>query len=134
MIVAVCIDDNAGMLFNSRRQSRDRELIKDFMLTAKENRVMIKPFSKTIFEGEKITIDENCLTNAGENDFCFVEDESIVPYAEKIEELIIYKWNRVYPSDVEFEMPMGFALQSSTDFAGFSHERITKEIYRRAQK
>ena len=131
MIVAVCIDDNAGMLFNSRRQSRDRELIKDFMQMAKENCVMIKPFSSAIFEGEKIIVDENFLENADENDFCFVEDESITPYAEKIKEIIVYKWNRVYPSDVEFEMPMGFILQSSTDFTGFSHDTITKEIYRR---
>ena len=131
MVVAVCIDDNAGMLFNSRRQSRDRELIKDFMLTAKENRVMIKPFSVVIFEGEEITVDENCLEIAEENDFCFVEDESILPYTEKIKEIIVYKWNRVYPADVEFEMPAGFVLESSTDFTGFSHEKITKEIYRR---
>ena len=92
---------------------------------------MIKSFSKTIFEGEEVTIDENCLDNAGENDFCFIEDESIVPYQEKIKELIVYKWNRVYPADAEFEMPEGFVLQSRVDFAGYSHEKITKEIYRR---
>jgi hypothetical protein len=50
---------------------------------------------------------------------------------EKIKEIIVYKWNRVYPADVEFEMPAGFVLESSTDFTGFSHEQITKEIYRR---
>lgn len=131
MIVAVCIDDNSGMLFNCRRQSRDRELIKDFVKTAKENKILIKPFSSILFENETITVDEKCLDNAGENDFCFIEDENIIPYAGKINELIVYKWNRVYPADVLFEMPQDFVLQSSEDFSGFSHERITKEIYRR---
>ena len=78
-------------------------------------------------------MDDNCLLTADENDFCFIEDESIIPYQEKIKELIVYKWNRVYPADVEFEMPAGFALQSSMDFAGYSHEKITKEIYRRVK-
>jgi len=31
MIVAVCVDDKFGMLFNKRRQSKDRELRKDLL-------------------------------------------------------------------------------------------------------
>ena len=32
MKVIVCIDDNGGMLFNKRRQSRDRKVLEDISL------------------------------------------------------------------------------------------------------
>ncbi len=129
MKIAVCVDDNMGMLFNSRRQSRDRELIKDFVETAKNNSIYIKPFSKVLFEEYKVIIDDNMLNNTQENDFCFLENESILPYIDKVNELIIYRWNRNYPYDFCFEMPENFSLKESTEFKGSSHEKITKEIY-----
>lgn len=129
MKIAVCVDDNMGMLFNSRRQSRDRELIKDFVETANNNNIYIKPFSKILFEEYKVIIDNNMLNNAQENDFCFLENESILPYIDKVNELIIYRWNRNYPYDFCFEMPENFSLKESTEFKGSSHEKITKEIY-----
>ena len=129
MKIAVCVDDNMGMLFNSRRQSRDRELIKDFVETANNNNIYIKPFSKILFEEYKVIIDNNMLNNAQENDFCFLENESILPYIDKVNELIIYRWNRNYPYDFCFEIPENFSLKESTEFKGSSHEKITKEIY-----
>lgn len=130
--IAVCIDENGGMLFNSRRQSRDRELISDFLKTANKNKVLIKPFSKILFEEKNVYIDENCLEIAEENDYCFIEDESIIPYSHKINRIIIYKWNRNYPNDFCFEMPRGFVLETSYNFKGSSHQIITKEIYKNA--
>ncbi|MBP3329740.1 MAG: hypothetical protein J6L89_02790 [Clostridia bacterium] len=129
MKIAVCVDDNMGMLFNSRRQSRDRELIKDFVETANNNNIYIKPFSKVLFDEYRVIIDNNMLNNAQENDFCFLENESILPYIDKVNELIIYRWNRNYPYDFCFEMPENFSLKESTEFKGSSHEKITKEIY-----
>lgn len=129
MKVAVCIDDNSGMLFNSRRQSRDRELIADFVKAAGNNRILIKPFSKILFESYSVTADEKFLEIAEENDYCFVEDESLLPYSSRISELIIYKWNRRYPADFIFEIPEGFVLKETSEFKGSSHEKITKEIY-----
>ncbi len=37
MIIAVCTDDNNGMLFNNRRQSRDMLLIEDLIKYANAN-------------------------------------------------------------------------------------------------
>lgn len=129
MNVALCIDDDMGMLFNSRRQSRDSELIKDFVATAGENKIFINPYSEILFEEYNVTVDENMLHTADVNDFCFVEKESILPCSSKINTLIIYKWNRKYPSDFTFEMPSGFTLKETAEFKGSSHEKITKEIY-----
>ena len=51
--------------------------------------------------------------------------------AEKIEGVIIYRWNRKYPSD--FNFPIGFLenmrLVSTENFVGNSHPEITEEIY-----
>ena len=49
-----------------------------------------------------------------------------------IDTLIIYRWNRLYHSDVKFDVDVkksGYKLKSSTEFAGSSHDKITKEIY-----
>lgn len=134
MIVAICIDDNGGLLFNSRRQSRDRILIDDFMKSADGNKIFIRSFSEKLFEGMNVIVDDSCLENAEENDFCFIEDESLLPYSSEINTLIIYKWNRKYPADFVFEMPEGFVLKESSDFKGSSHEKITKEIYSNESK
>lgn len=129
MNIALCVDDDMGMLFNSRRQSRDRELIKDFAETVGENKIFIAPYSEILFQEYNVTTDEKMLDVAGENDFCFVEKENILPFSSKINKLIIYKWNRKYPSDFTFLMPEGFTLAETYDFKGSSHEKITKEVY-----
>lgn len=129
MNVAVCIDDNGGMLFNSRRQSRDRILIDDFLKNAESNKVFITDFSEKLFADMNVCVNNNCLSDAEENDFCFIENEDILPFSHKIRKLIIYKWNRVYPADFYFEMPEGFVLSETYEFQGSSHEKITKEVY-----
>lgn len=129
MVVAVCVDNNGGMLFFGKRQSRDKALIADFMSSAK-GKVYIKPFSKVLFDGiPDVIIDNNCLLLAGTGDYCFIEDTDISRYSQKIEKIIVYKWNRDYPHDTDFKMPDGFVLESSKDFQGNSHDEITKEEY-----
>ena len=51
MTVAVCVDDKMGMLFNHRRQSRDKVLIDDLMNIAEK--VKINGFSEELFEDYK---------------------------------------------------------------------------------
>ena len=60
--------------------------------------------------------------------FCFWEGPTDAP-AERI---ILYRWNRDYPGDERFCFPGGEAmwqLDRWEDFTGFSHEKITEEIY-----
>lgn len=130
MNVAICIDDDSGMLFNSRRQSRDRVLIEDFIKSAEGNKIFIRSFSEKLFAEQNVIVNDMCLDEARENDFCFIEDESLIPYSSKIKTLIIYKWNRKYPADFVFEMPEGFVLTETAEFQGSSHEKITKVIYK----
>ena len=49
-----------------------------------------------------------------------------------IDEIILYKWNRVYPTDFYFDINLStWNLTQVTEFKGNSHERITKEVYKK---
>ena len=52
----------------------------------------------------------------------------------ELDELVIYRWNRRYPADRRLRfLPQerGMVLIERTEFAGYSHERITREIWRK---
>ena len=90
-------------------------------------------FEKSVFDsGAPFICTESFLDMARENDTCFVENRALSAYAERIKKLIIYRWNRHYPSDMTFDIEPekeGFRLLHTEDFEGNSHEKITKEIY-----
>jgi len=130
MIIAVCVDDKMGMLFNHRRQSHDKFLIDDLMNITEK--VHINSFSQELFGeyADKIEIDENFLENAAENDVCFVENIDLEPYSDKINKVILYLWNRHYPSTLKFKVDLSdYNFIESTEFEGNSHEKITREVY-----
>ena len=135
MRAIVCVDDNFGMLFNKRRQSRDQMLLEDIFKNTQS--IMINPFSEKLFVayGDKVTVDEDFLNNAGKGDVCFVEDQTLTPYLNKIEELILYKWNRKYPADFCLDICLQeWEMIKQEEFSGKSHEKITKETYVRSVK
>lgn len=133
MIVIVCIDDNKGMMFNHRRQSRDIKVYEDIAAMVGENRLYMNEYSYKLFEGlslESITVDSEFLQQAEIGEYCFVEDVNVLPFIEKIEKVILYWWNRHYPTDFYLDLPLdGWILKETTEFEGNSHERIKKEIY-----
>ena len=134
MKVIVCIDDKDGMLFANRRQSRDRELIKDVLAMCGNSKLWITPYSLSLFEGEedKVVVDEQMLDKAESEDYCFVETKELATYEDTIEQLIVYHWNRVYPADRYFDIEyQTWKLMETKEIEGYSHEKITKEIYER---
>ncbi len=135
MKVIVCVDDNNGMMFNNRRQSRDRILIEDVLSSIKGGRLFIAPYSKILFEHSDTHIEsELLLDKATPDDYCFIENKALLPYSDKIDELIIYRWNRKYPADMYLDIDpeaLSMKLESTTEFAGSSHEKITKELYKK---
>ena len=135
MNVIICIDENQGMLFNKRRQSKDIKVIEDIASLTKE--LWISPFSEKLFIDEKvktnlvIQVRDNAISHASEGSYCFVENEKLIPYQDKIEQLIVYKWNRSYPSDFKLDLNLNeWKLIETVDFVGNSHEKITREIYK----
>lgn len=133
MIIGVAIDDNNGLMFNNRRQSQDRALRRDLLHVSSGKKLWINQYTKMQFEPEEskdIVVDDDFLDKAQNGDICFVEDHLLTPYKDRIEELILYKWNRKYPADLHLDINLdGWILISKTEFAGYSHEKITKEVW-----
>lgn len=135
MTLISCLDDRSGLLFNGRRQSRDRLLLAD-LLAALPGRLLIRPFSADLFSPDpRIVLCDDPLALAGGSDTVFLEDQSPAD-AGRFQRIILYRWNRVYPSDLRFTLSpaaAGFTLTQSLDFAGSSHEKITKEVWEREE-
>ena len=139
MNIVICLDDNDGMLFNNRRQSRDKIMLKDLLTRVQESgaQLWISPFSEKLLAGSEemcpfVTVEENFLEQAGVQDFCFVENQPLQPWLEKIDTVTVYRWNRVYPADTYLDLDLsGWQLVSTGEFSGASHERITREVYRK---
>ena len=135
MRAAVCVDDRGGMMFGGRRQSRDRILLADMAKEAGAP-IMAAPYSAALLVGAAIpfTVADDLPASAGTDDFCFFEDRSPSPWIDRITELVIYRWNRVYPADMTLDLDpaaAGLTLVRTDEFAGSSHDRITKEVYRK---
>ena len=110
------------MLFNGRRLSRDRLLIEDMLALAGDATVRAAPFSDVLFTGwpGRVKISGDFLEAAGEGEVCFVENSALAEYMDRVERLVIYRWNRDYPSDTRLDVrpeDWGMRLAGSLDFA-----------------
>ena len=134
MTVILCVDNRFGLTFNKRRVSRDSAVTADILNSLSGGRLFLCERSEILFEKAKNTFAcEDFLEKAGENDLCFVEDREIAPYMAKIKKIVLYRWNRDYPSDFRFDPALleGFTLKETAEMIGTSHETITKEVYER---
>lgn len=89
-------------------------------------------YSKPLFADcrNEIICGENFTELAEKDDFCFAENIDPAAFESKIQKIILYKWNRRYPSDLKFTVDLsGWRLSETTDFQGSSHEKITEEVY-----
>ncbi len=124
MTLYFCIDSAGGIAFNGRRQSRDSAITADVLadcggvLYASEYTKKLIP-QAIVFE------------TIGQGD-TFLELTEPSRYFDLFDRLVIYNFNRHYPSDVAMiDSPFlyGFNLSESSEFVGTSHEKITKEVY-----
>ena len=132
MKVIVCVDDKGGVMFNHRRQSQDRILRERILEMTAGRTLWMNSYSAKMFGNlPSIAVAEDFLDRADESDFCFVENISIAGHEYAVKEIILYKWNRTYPADTYFRFPgePKYKLTDTCDFAGSSHEKITKEVY-----
>lgn len=134
MNVIVCIDDNNGMLFGGRRQSRDAVLCERVLEISKNSILRMNGYSYELFENlaaVNIKLNDSFLKRAKKGDFCFIENQSLAEVIKDIEKVIVYRWNRIYPSDAKFDTSIisEKKLLCTTDFVGNSHEKITEEVY-----
>lgn len=127
MRIIICLDDKGGISFGGRRLSRDRELIS--YLCARYGRMCVSPYSAQLFEGMDAVISPDPAHS--ECDTCFVEDTE--PYLDSpdAEELVVCRWNRIYPSDRRIAIPPHWRAVEEDELTGSSHDRITVSVYRK---
>ncbi len=110
-------------------------MVEDLIEYVGNGRLYMDDYSRKMFPygtSCEIIDDEDFLDKAGEGDICFVEDKEVLPYRDKIEEIIAYRWNRLYPGDFYFKIDLtAWQERDWKEFEGFSHELITREIYTR---
>lgn len=132
MILIVCMDDQNGMAFNHRRQSQDRVLIERIEGLTADNNLRMAPYSQKLFSSSNILADDDYLSKAGIDDYCFVEREDVKPHKDKTQKVIVFRWNRHYPSDLKFGIDLSnWHLVSTEEFPGSSHLKIAMEVYER---
>ena len=130
MKLIVCLDDRNGMSFLGRRQSQDALLRKDLLAYVAGSALSMNAYSAAQFEaGSPISTAEQPAACG----YWFVENLPVEPLLP-LEELVIYRWNRHYPSDKKFPLALaleGLQLAHTAHFPGSSHEKITREVYKK---
>ena len=133
MKLIICLDDNNGMMFNNRRQSRDSAVIERIMALCENSKLYMKEYSKKIFpDTENINLYSDDIPTNNADEFCFIEDE--IFNLDCFSQIYVFRWNRLYPSDIRFNFDLntlGFNLESFEDFLGNSHDKITLQHYTR---
>lgn len=134
MKIAICLDDLDGYRFAGRRQSRDARQQEDLLEMAKPGPLWMSSYSAAAFEElpDFVVVDDQFLSKAEADDWCFVERENIAEIADQVTKLAIYRWNRHYPSDLKFPLELfsgRWKQNLCRKFPGKSHESITVEVY-----
>lgn len=135
MKIFVCVDDEGGMSFMGRRVSRDRVVTEDIIKTA-GGKLVIYPYSERLLREAGCSPRVSCdaLAAAGDDEWVFIEDRGAGECLDRIDTVVLYRWNRLYPSDKKLDFcptRAGFSLAEATDMVGKSHEKITREVYKR---
>ena len=125
MIGIVCLEERRGMQFGGRRVSRDRVVTEKICELCEGKTLWMNPAGKVTLQAAA-----DFLEQAGEGEYCFVENTGLQAVEAKIEKIIVFWWNRHYPSDRQFDLDLSkWNKVSEEEFAGYSHEKITKEVY-----
>ena len=137
MILVAAVDDRMGLCFHGKRQSQDKVLREKILTLFAGKKLWMNEYSAKQFAKdagtEAIHVAEDFLTQAGTGEVCFVENISVASVAAQVEQVYLFHWNRAYPGDLFFDLPLdGWELTLEEEFPGSSHETITLEVYERA--
>ncbi|MGN0194573.1 MAG: hypothetical protein ACI39G_05635 [Pseudoramibacter sp.] len=134
------LDMKNGMAFNRRRQTQDRAVIQRLLAQFPGKCFWGDEKTKALFDGfdaAHFKADPDFLNKAAAGDVAvaeFVSSDQLKAVDRKIEQLVIYRWDKVYPADLVCTYPLakaGWNLTKQTEFTGHSHDKITEEVYHR---
>lgn len=131
MTVICAVDDDMGLSFNGRRQSRDRAVTERICELCREMPVHTTASGARLLpEGTEVYLSEDPLRDTPEGEGCFIETMDPAEAADRVERVILFRWNRHYPADVRFTLPLeDMTLLSRVEYPGSSHERLTEEVW-----
>ena len=129
MILAVCVDNRMGLSFMGKRLSKDR-LLREKLTELSGGKLRMSVYSGKQFD-LGVYMAPGYLSGAAEGDWVFAENREYLDYSDRIEQIVLFRWNRDYPADVYFSFPGDWTLVSCEDFPGNSHDTITMEVYRK---
>lgn len=108
MKLIVCLENNNGVIFNKRRVSSDRKVTQRVIELTWGKKLWISYYTQELFvdkdiKSTLIVISNSIFKKAGENDYVWIEN--IMPKnLDDCSELIVFRWNRDYPSDLKFTL------------------------------
>lgn len=138
MIVIACVDKQNGMSFYGRRPTKDRVVQERILQDAYPGKVIMSRRCAAGFpeKSQPHIICRDSPMEAALDGYCMIETENASSSASRIEKVILYRWDTVYPADVYFNLPLdtGWELESETYFDGYSHPNVRREVYVRKEK
>ena len=133
MTLIFCVDDNFGLMFNKRRQSRDSAVLDDIKNCFAGEKILISEYSEKLFNGAGVDYIV-CESFENQDGIYFIEDKYSPDLLSLANEVILYHWGKVYPADTKFDIELlgaDFTLAEQSVFKGTSHNEIKKEVYTR---
>ncbi len=133
-ILAVIVDSRGGMMFNSRRQTRDAEVIADMMERFGDREVFAAPYSARLFESYHVTFCEKPMAMCGEGSLVFLEDPALLESLDGFETVVMYRYGITYPADSFFEYDLtalGYKRISKDKFSTSIHQKVEREVYKK---
>ena len=130
LIIIVCLDDCNGMMFHQRRQSQDRVLREYIKKMTGTSKVYMNTYSAKLYqEFPDAVICDDFLTRAQSGEYCLVEDQKIAGVEKCIEKIIVFRWNKIYPSDMKLDVDLKkWLLLEQKELEGSSHI-ILQQVY-----
>lgn len=133
MTLIFCVDDNFGLMFNKRRQSRDSAVLDDIKNCFAGEKILISEYSEKLFNDAGVDYIV-CESFENQDGIYFIEDKYSPDLLSLANEVILYHWGKVYPADTKFDIELlgaDFTLAEQSVFKGTSHNEIKKEVYTR---
>ena len=136
MILIFTLDDNNATQFCGKRQSTDSEVATHILDFANNAPIYMKEKSKSFFNtairscSQFVFVDN--FNDVPEDAVCFIEEVVSDEILNKVDLMLVYRWNRVYPSVVKDRLNLDdYTKHFIESFKGSSHNQITTELYMR---
>lgn len=140
MKLIICVDSYYGYSFNNRRQATDKGVREHILNELKTHNITmhINPYTERSFKRTGISFEDNPFLLVEKDDsfpeslaqtdeWVFIENADITNYYRFIDEMMVYKWEKTYPTDKKLNLQFveSFVPTRREVFDGSTHEDVT---------